>query len=97
MNRTLRELGEEYLYQCRGIRARIRMLRIMYKTAPAHQLRQIEQRIAVLYDEHGQLKRTGLHLVNYYERPGTVLTGGGSLRNPHHKKGVLQYEPQTFS
>ncbi len=97
MNRTLRELGEEYLYQCRGIRAQIRMLRLLYKTAPAHQLRQIEQRIAVLYDEHGQLKRTGLHLVNYYTKPDAARSHEGHLLGTRLTKEVLQHEPQTLS
>lgn len=97
MNRTLRELGEEYLYQCRGIRAQIRMLRLLYKTAPAHQLRQIEQRIAVLYDEHGQLKRTGLHLVNYYARPDAVRSDKGHPPSIGVIKEALQHGAQTLS
>lgn len=97
MNRTLQELGEEYLCQCRGIRAQIRMLKLLYKTAPTQQLRQLEQRIAVLYDEHGQLKRTGLHLVNYYAKPDTTQTRGVRPVMPHHAKEALPYESQALS
>ncbi len=66
MSLTLHELGEEYLHRCKILRARIRLLKLRHKTAPAEQLRPIEQRIAILYDEHGQLKKTGQLLRSYY-------------------------------
>lgn len=80
MSLTLRELGEEYLHQCRVLQSRIRMLKIMHKTAPAHELRSLEQRIAILYDEHGQLKKTGLYLVNYYSQPPAASCAAATKR-----------------
>ncbi|MFA9380036.1 MAG: hypothetical protein ACERKO_03145 [Acetanaerobacterium sp.] len=68
MHGTLQQLGQEYLCQCKKISAKIRMLKAQLKTAPPDELRSLEQRIAVLYEEHGRLKKTGGYLVNYYQR-----------------------------
>lgn len=75
MNTTLHQLGEQYLSQCPALRARIKLLRRLHKTAPARELRGIEQRIASLYEEHGHLKKTGMYLLGYYARTGVEPAG----------------------
>lgn len=61
-------LGEQYLRESRALNAHIRALRVAMKTAPVKELRNLESRLAVLYEEHAQLKKVGVYLQTYYDR-----------------------------
>ena len=68
MTDTLYELGQEYLLESRKINARITQLKACIKDAPLDELRGLEERISILYEEHAELRKNGFHLIHYYGR-----------------------------
>ena len=70
MNCTLFELGHQYLYESNKVNALIRQLRARLKTAPLSELRGLEERIDLLYQEHSDLRKTGYYLINYHANAG---------------------------
>ncbi|MEE1186119.1 MAG: hypothetical protein UHN02_01885 [Acutalibacteraceae bacterium] len=66
MTITLEQLGEQYIEQSEILRRRVDSLRPQLKMLKGRQLKELEKRIFVLYDNAHQLKTTGLYLKNYY-------------------------------